>query len=134
MSNFEPPEMLRTIILPKGVVRPMTGLLITCFLLVCSCSNEKKEPILTNSEFTSLLVEFYLAEGRLNATPIPKDSAMMLFLPYEKKILAKRKISDEKLKATYRYYLKNPIELGKIYDAVIDSLNLREQRAGKLNL
>jgi hypothetical protein len=32
------------------------------------------------------------------------------------------------LKKTYAYYLAHPAELEKIYDSVIDTLALREQR------
>jgi hypothetical protein len=76
-----------------------------------------------------LLVEFYLAEARVNSTPIVHDSAVKLFFPFEQSYLRKKKVSDQVLKKTYRYYLDHPVEFEAVYDRVIDTLSLREQRA-----
>jgi len=59
---------------------------------------------------------------------IQRDSAMKLFLPFEQSVMKKRKISDETLSKTYRYYLEHPVEFEKVYDAVIDTLSLRAKR------
>lgn len=130
MTNFEPFKMVTTINLTKGSSRRGVILLIILVFSLLSCKTEKRQQdILTAEEFSTLLIEFYTAESRLNMLPIVRDSSLKLFRPFEKSFLEKKKISDEVLKETYRYYLERPAEFEKIYDAVIDTLSLREQRA-----
>ena len=130
MTNFESFKMVTTINLTKGNALKAVILVIILVFSLYSCKNEKQaEGILSAEEFSNLLVEFYVAEARLNSAPIVRDSSMKLFIPFEKSFLEKRKISDEVLRKTYGYYLEHPAEFEKVYDAVIDTLSLREQRA-----
>jgi Domain of unknown function (DUF4296) len=99
-------------------------------VLSFSCQEKEKEPtgILTKTELSAFLIEMYLAEARIDNIPIPKDSAIKLFLPYEEKLMKKFNLADSTLKKTYQYYIDHPKEMEMVYDAVIDTLNLREQR------
>ena len=104
--------------------------LFVVFLIVAigSCSAPKKPTgILTHPQLAALLVEIYTAEARLDAMPIAKDSSIRFFIPLEQKILLSKGIPDSVLRKTYSYYLANPKELEQIYDAVIDTLALRER-------
>ena len=74
------------------------------------------------------MIDIYLAEARTTLLPVNRDSAYRLFLPYQDSLMRKRGISDSTLKQAYSYYLRHPTEFEAIYDAVIDSLSLREQR------
>lgn len=99
-------------------------------LLLASCGSKETAPkaVLPKDKLTSLIIEMYLAEAKLDAMPIQKDSSIKFFIPREKKILEKLGIADSSLRITYEYYLKHPKEFEEVYDAVIDSLNLREQQ------
>lgn len=109
-----------------------TGLFIFLILtlLLASCGSKETAPkaVLPKDKLTSLIIEMYLAEAKLDAMPIQKDSSIKFFIPREKKILEKLGIADSSLRITYEYYLKHPKEFEEVYDAVIDSLNLREQQ------
>ncbi len=130
MTNFEPFKMVTTIILIKGAARKTILLLLVSILSVAGCKKEKRpEPVLSQEELSTLLVEFYLAEARLGTIPVSHDSAMKLFLPFEQSLLKKKNVSEEVLKRTYRYYLDHPKEFEAVYDRVIDTLSLREQRS-----
>lgn len=135
MSILEPFLMYRTVILTKGVtesLRSFKFIFIITALLLLGCGNEEKpEGLLNQDEMVSLMVDVYLAEARISTTGISRDSASKLFEPYESALLAKRGITDSILQANYAYYLQEPDELEKILDAVIDTLNLREQRSTK---
>jgi hypothetical protein len=121
--------MQSTINFIKGISSPMVLLLAGVLLFLSSCQKAKKpEGVLSEQEIASLMVEMYVAEAKLNTIPVSRDSAIRLFQPFENSYLQKRKISDEVLKKTYRYYLERPAEFEKIYDSVIDTLNLREKR------
>jgi len=102
--------------------------LIMLTLLAACQKNAKPKDVLTQAQLSALLVEVYLAEARLDAIPKPKDSTIKYFLPFEEKLLKRLNISDSVLKITYTYYLDHPKELEAVYDSVIDTLTLREQR------
>jgi len=114
----------------------MAGKLAMMVGLWCafSCTTpDKKMPkdVLTKPQLTSFMIEMYVAEAHLDAITMPKDSAIKLFIPYEEKLKQKFAISDSTLRRTYQYYLENPKDLEDVYDALIDSLNLKEQKTVK---
>ena len=80
---------------------------------------------------TSWMLEVYLAEARAGGWPIARDSTYKLFLPFQDSLKRRMNLQDSTLKKSYEYYLGRPLELESIYDVIIDSLNLREQRMMK---
>ncbi len=102
-------------------------MLLSC--LTSGCRQEKLPAgVMTKEEYAAFLVEVHLAEGRLAAQPIHRDSAIGLFFNFEERLLQKRGLSDSVVKKTYRYYLDHPKDLEEVYVAVVDTLSLREQR------
>jgi len=133
MTNLKPFLVYPTVNLTKGVTT-MTGwikygLLPVLALGLVQCSDDKKpKGILDQKEMVSLMIDVYLAEAKISIAGISRDSAYRLLDPQEDSTLAKRGLNDSVLMANYNYYLQDPKELEKILDAVIDTLNLREQR------
>ena len=132
MSILEPFLIYRTVILTKGAkvslrVTRVIGLIIVALIAGC-VDDTKGKDILSHDEMVSLMVDMYLAEARMSTTGIPRDSAAKLFQPYENSIMAKRGLTDSILYVNYSYYLQKPEELEQILEAVIDTLNLRDQR------
>jgi hypothetical protein len=124
--------MVSTINLTKGSSWKTILVLVISVLSLYSCKKEgRPADVLNQSELADLMVEFYIAEGKLYALGIQRDSAMKLFLPFEQSVMKKKKVSDETLSKTYKYYLDHPVEFEKVYDAIIDTLSLRETRANK---
>jgi hypothetical protein len=122
--------MQSTINLTKGI--PFRQLFLPTVFIVClvSCTNTKRpEGILSERQFSALLVEMYIAEARVGTFSISRDSAIKLFKPFEESYYKKNNLSADVLKQTYRYYLDHPNEFEKVYDSVMDTLNLREKRA-----
>lgn len=105
---------------------------LSCLILLAclfSCTKEKKEEAALNrDQMVDLLIDIYLAEARTTLLPVNRDSAYRLFLPYQDSLMRRKGIADSTLKKAYSYYLGHPAEFEAIYDAVIDSLSLREQR------
>ena len=98
-------------------------------LLLVSCRPDKRPAhILSEEAMTRAIIDLYLAEAKLRNTGWQQDSAMQYFIPFEQKWLAEQNLSDTTLLTSYKYYLDHPTQLEKIYDAVIDSLSLREQK------
>jgi hypothetical protein len=103
-------------------------LVITLFGSV-SCQPKKAEaPPLSREQMIGLMMEIYLAEARTSLIPAAKDSSYRLFLAYQDTLMHRRGVSDSTLRRAYTYYLEHPAELEAIYDAIIDSLSLKEQR------
>lgn len=98
--------------------------------LATSCQKEKLPAgVLTKEELSALMVNIYLAEARLSVALVPRDSADKLFKPFQAKLLKGKGLSDSSMNLTYQYYVSHPKELEQIYDSVIDTLALREQRS-----
>ena len=102
---------------------------MVCLLLAVSCKKDSTPPgVLTKSQMADWMIKVYLAEARTGAWAISRDSAYKLFVPYQDTLKHRNSMSDSTLMKSYLYYLENSTELEVIYDIVIDSLNLREQR------
>ncbi|MFM7853756.1 MAG: DUF4296 domain-containing protein [Flammeovirgaceae bacterium] len=101
---------------------------VVVLLVACGSRDSKPAPVLPREKLINLIIEMYLAEAKMDATSLSRDSTIKFFVPREKKILQKLGIADSTLKITYDYYLRHPKEFEEVYDAVIDSLNLQEQK------
>lgn len=97
--------------------------------IVVSCKQDIRPPdVLAPNEFANVLTEIYLAEARLTGKTLLRDSALQLFIPYEQHLFQQFHYSDSVIHKTYQYYFDRPEQLEKIYAAIIDTLNLREQK------
>ncbi len=74
------------------------------------------------------MMALYIAEARLVNLPMPRDTVYKLFVPFRDSLLRAKSLQDSTLRNSFQYYLDNPAEMESIYDIVIDSLSLREQR------
>jgi hypothetical protein len=106
----------------------LTFILMVVLCVSCGEKAENTEKVLTKAELAAFLIEMYLAEARVDNLPIPKDSSIKLFIPYEEKLMKKFNLTDSSLKHTYQYYIDHPKDMEQVYDVLIDSLTLREQR------
>jgi len=102
---------------------------VIMILLLGACQKEKAPVgILSQAQMVDWMIDIYLAESRTNLMSISRDSAYKLFYPYPDSLMRRKGIQDSVLQKSYRYYIDHPAQLESIYDAVIDSLSLREQR------
>jgi len=76
----------------------------------------------------STLIDVYVAEQKIERLSVPRDSGEFLFKKLNAKVLEAKNVQDSVLKKSFDYYLARPKELEQIYSALVDSLNLREQR------
>lgn len=96
-----------------------------------SCeTGSRPQGVLSKAELADYLVEMYVAEARMTGLSVVADSSKKLFQPFEEALMKKSGISDSVMRITYRYYVDNPTELEEVYDVVIDTLSLREQKEG----
>lgn len=108
------------------------GLLVLILIYGSGACTQNKKPngVLDEKQLADLMVEMYTGEARMTNLSLLNDSAIKLFRPFEEALLQKKGISDSIMKVTFRYYVEHPVELERVYDVVIDSLSLREKKAG----
>ncbi|HEY0655594.1 MAG TPA: DUF4296 domain-containing protein [Chryseosolibacter sp.] len=98
-------------------------------LLSCSKPEEKRpDYILTQEQMVEALAEVYIAEQKVQRLTLNTDTAAAIFGTMEKKVFQNLNIPDSVFRASFDYYMDHPIEMEMIYAALVDSLQLREQR------
>ena len=76
-----------------------------------------------------IMEDLYIAEEKVNYLALSRDSAMEVATLMEKKVFEKAAIKDSLFLKSFDYYMEHPREMELIYTALVDSLQLREQRA-----
>jgi hypothetical protein len=97
-------------------------------LLACNSSQETPAGILRKDEMVKVLREIYISEEKVNRLTLPRDSALALFAHMQDKVFAKTGVNDSTFEKSLNYYFEHPNDLQQIYAAVVDSLQLQEQR------
>lgn len=104
-------------------------LILLASLIFQGCSQRTPEGVLTQDQMVILFRDFYLREARLKEARVTEDSAMIIFTRLRKDVARNTNIPDSLFDRSLHYYLGQPEMLNGIYDRVIDSLSLQEQRS-----
>ena len=107
------------------------SVMVVGLAMLASCHSRNSVPsgILDRDQMVHSIIEIYLAEEKLKSMNLPPDSAKKFFNTMDDKVFEKLGTSDSILKESFDYYMLHTKELEEIYSAVVDSLNLMEQRA-----
>lgn len=87
------------------------------------------EGVLTEKQMVNVMTELYLAEERVGRLPISQDSGKQIFPAFSAKAFEIAEISDSIFLKSLDYYMSEPEKLENIYTILVDSLNLKAQRA-----
>lgn len=111
--------------------RKMLLLALTGFITVLAgCGgSERPEGILSEKQMVSTMTELYLAEEKVNRLSIPYDSIKELFPMFSERVFRNTGVSDTVFRKSLDYYMSHPDKLEDIYTTLVDSLNLKAQRA-----
>ena len=128
-----------SILPPKNGVRPIGKVKYYLYYFIffaflfcgtsCGAKRGKEQGILSQPEMVHALMNVYITEQKVTVLSLPRDSSAVLFKKLNDRMLDSLNVQDSVLKKSYNYYLDRPLELEEIYTALVDSLNLREQRA-----
>ncbi|MDQ3395216.1 MAG: DUF4296 domain-containing protein [Bacteroidota bacterium] len=101
-------------------------LLIT---LAFSCDRKKATPagIIPQEKMVGIFIDMHITESKISALNLKRDSTRILFKHYEQEVLNKHNVAKEIYLESFKYYTENVNDMERIYDAVIDSLSLREK-------
>ena len=96
-----------------------------------SCCKKKQVPegILTRDEMVAVMSDLYITEQKISTLGVKRDSLNQMFDVMKEKVFAAQGITDSVFRKSMDYYMDRPLEMETIYTSLVDSLNLREQRA-----
>lgn len=97
--------------------------------VVFSCGERKPEGILSKAEMVQVMQELYIAEEKVNHLGLSRDSAKMVAGVMDSKLFNRAGVNDSIFRKSFDYYMERPKEMELIYTALVDTLQLREQRA-----
>ncbi len=100
-------------------------------LFTLSCTEEESEmpaSVLPMNEMVNMMIDVHLLESTISSENLLRDSGMVLNNLYKKDVYRKYKITDSIYKINFDYYSSHPALLDKVYESVVDSLSLREER------
>jgi hypothetical protein len=106
------------------------GIFFLLSIVLASCFTKERPPagVLDKEEMVKVLAEIYLMEEKVNRLGLGSDSATIVFEKLKGKIFQKVGTEDSILRQSMSYYSERPKDMELIYTALVDSLNLREQR------
>src|SRR3954463_13144011 len=119
--------MVKGLLKIMGVKYRILGML----LLLCCCQRPEQKPanVLSQDEMIKVLSEIYVTEEKVSRLGLTVDSATKVFTFLQGRIFVETSVPDSVFKQSLNYYMDHPSEMEKVYSALVDSLQLREQRA-----
>ncbi|MCU0428394.1 MAG: DUF4296 domain-containing protein [Cytophagaceae bacterium] len=100
--------------------------------LICiSCQqNGKAQPageILSEEKMVQVMVKLHVLEAMMTLR-IKNDTSVATYQHLEKQLLKEEGIDYELFKSSRTFYEQDPAVMDKLYEAVVDSLNVLEQK------
>lgn len=112
----------------KTQIRRLVLLLLTALALV-SCGKKVPPGILSKREMVQIMGELYINEEKVNQLALSRDSAKQVFGIISARLFEDAAVTDSAFRKSFDYYMERPQEMELIYTALVDTLQLREQRA-----
>jgi len=100
-----------------------------CMMLGCQRTIEDNKGLLPRDKMVSLLIDIHILEAKVNKLRLKSDSAKAVYNTFEEKIFLDHNVDRAVYDRSLQYYLIETKELKKVYQVVIDSLNLRQKSA-----
>jgi len=117
----------------KGILNSVTvkRVVFIMMVLLTACARKERIPkdVLPPDQMVKVLSELYVNEEKVNRLNMRRDSSETVFAALKDRMFTKLQVSDSVFKRSFNYYMDHPVEMEKVYSALVDSLNLREQRA-----
>lgn len=97
--------------------------------IMFSCGGNERPPhIMSKPEMVSTFMEVYITEEKVNRLALPRDTSVIVFDSLRKRLFKKLEVEDSAFKASVEWYTGRPAEMQEILTALVDSLQLREQK------
>lgn len=99
--------------------------------LACGGSGDSDIEILPREKMVAILCDIHVLEVKLGRMHMATDTTHKIYNTFEKELLVEHGTNKEIYDQSFEYYMAHPEQLEKIYEIVVDSLNVREQTAVK---
>lgn len=103
-------------------------LLLGVVLLPACRKNTRPKGVLSEQQMVKVLTELYIQEEKVGRLGIRYDSSLLVMNQLKSKVFEQEGVSDADFDKSLYYYWDRPKELERIYDIMIDSMNLRVQK------
>lgn len=87
--------------------------------------------VIPPSAMVVVLTDLHIADARLGEIRLRSDSLQNLSKRYKSDILDRHGYTSEDFERSMVFYLDHPVIFDDVYEAVIDTLNLRQQKLQK---
>ena len=94
-----------------------------------ACGEKRPEGILSKEEMVQVMQEIYIAEEKVNYLTLARDSAKEVASVLTAMVFEEAAVQDSVFRKSFDYYMEHPREMELIYTALVDTLQLREQRS-----
>lgn len=99
------------------------------FAACVSCQKDTPpQGVLNQTEMVQTLKSLYIFEEHVSRFGLKPDSARTYFQRLESRLFKQMGIDSVQFQRSFDYYVKHPDEWEQVYSALVDSLNLQEQR------
>ncbi len=100
--------------------------------MAVSCNNPdpsaRPTDVLSPEQMVNVQIAIHIAEAKVSQLQLKGDTVQALYSHYQQEIFKQYKIDSAYYRRSFRYYTNRPEEFDKIYEAVVDSLGLRESK------
>jgi hypothetical protein len=97
-------------------------------LAACVGRSEKPPPgIMSKEKMVEFLIDLQLTDSKINSLRIPDDTVWKFYDQVREGIYRKHNIDDSTFLKSMSYYIYTVKQMEEIYNAVVDSLSLRER-------
>jgi hypothetical protein len=104
-------------------------LLFFALLFYSGCWKDKKSAqVLSKEQMVNALAKIYICEQKIYKLALGSDSSQEVFTKLKGRVFKEIGTSDSVFRKSYDYYMDRPQDLEQIYSALVDTLNLYEQR------
>jgi hypothetical protein len=111
----------------------MVRILVICSTLIllisCQAPEQKPKGVLSKNEMVQVLADVYITEEKVLRLNLLSDSAALVAAVMRAKALQQSDVSDSVFAKSFDYYMDRPKDMEEIYSVLVDTLQLREQRA-----
>ncbi|MDH5399632.1 MAG: DUF4296 domain-containing protein [Cyclobacteriaceae bacterium] len=98
-------------------------------VLLIGCVNYTlPDNVMSREQMAEVLLDIYLAEAKIASGGKRDFSATEIYPFFHEKILERNQITDSVYQANISYYLSNPRLIEEVFNMMIDSLTVRQQR------
>lgn len=102
--------------------------LLALTVLACQFGGKRTSKRLSSEQMISILIDVHILEAKISYIKERADSVNKIYNTLELEIFKSHGTDKMTYEESFAYYSADPQKLGRIYETVVDSLNVMEQQ------